>query len=43
MYTNIFLKRYSDMRNDFRSEKNLRKLINFNPDYDPENEEDEAE
>ena len=36
MYINIFLKKYSEFRNDFRSEKNVRKLLNFNPDADIE-------
>ena len=34
IYTNLFLKRYSESRNDFRSEYNIRKLLNFNPEAD---------
>ena len=34
IYINLFLKRYSESRNDFRSEYNIRKLLNFNPEAD---------
>ena len=40
-YINIFLSRMSDFKNDFRSEKNIRKLLVFNPDYS-DNIEDES-
>ena len=33
-YINIFLKRDSDFRNDFRSGNNIRKLLIFDPEYE---------
>ena len=38
MYVNIFLKRYSDERNDIRSTRNIRKILNFNPEADLESD-----
>ena len=33
-YTNIFLQRMAEFKSDFRSGKNIRKLLVFNPDHE---------
>ena len=41
LYLNIYLKRYTEFRKDFVSEKNIRKLLDFNRDGDIESEIDD--